>query len=96
MRILLSNVDHLTQNPFSCQNKPDIMSSPCRWCKGGMQIWFSRRNWWLRRDIPFLQKLIWSISCWGYITHSISCPVFLAIPVIGIWFRIFPIENNVW
>ena len=68
----------------------------CRWCKGGMQIWFSRRNWWIRTDISLLQKIIWSISCWGYLTHSISCPVFLLIPVIGIWLRIFPLENNIW
>ena len=61
-----------------------------------MQIWFSRRNWWLRRDIPFLQKFFWSISCWGYMTQSISAPVFLAIPIVGVWFRIFPIENNFW
>ena len=68
----------------------------CRWCKGGMQIWFSRRNWWLRRDIPVLQKFLWSISCWGYITQSFATPVFLAIPIIGVWFRIFPIDNTFW
>ncbi|DBB16038.1 hypothetical protein WJX82_000557 [Trebouxia sp. C0006] len=67
-----------------------------RWCKGGMQIWFSRRNWWLRRDIPLMQKFLWSISCWGYITQSFATPVFLAIPIVGVWFRIFPIDNTLW
>jgi len=47
-----------------------------------MQIWFSRRNWWLRRDIPLMQKFLWSISCWGYITQSFATPVFLAIPIV--------------
>ena len=30
-------------------NKLDQSADCCRWCKGGMQIWFSRRNWWQRR-----------------------------------------------
>lgn len=81
---------------FALGSNQACFLSACRWCKGGMQIWFSRRNWWIRTDISLLQKIIWSISCWGYLTHSISCPVFLLIPVIGIWLRIFPLENNIW
>ena len=49
-----------------------------RWCKGGMQIFFSHHNALLAPNLTFMQKLIWNTSGWAYICTTVTTPVFQA------------------
>lgn len=49
-----------------------------RWCKGGMQIFFSRHNAMLAPNLTFMQKVIWNTSGWAYICTTVTTPVFQA------------------
>ena len=49
-----------------------------RWCKGGMQIFFSHHNALLASNLTFMQKLIWNTSGWAYICTTVTTPVFQA------------------
>ncbi|KAK9845258.1 hypothetical protein WJX81_001552 [Elliptochloris bilobata] len=63
-----------------------------RWCKGGMQIFFSHHNAMLAPNLTFMQKLIWNTSGWAYICTTVTTPVFQIIPIVGVWLGYFPLE----
>ena len=46
-----------------------------RWCKGGMQIFFSQHNALFGRHMSLMQKIVWNTSGWAYITTTITAPV---------------------
>ena len=48
-----------------------------RWCKGGMQIFFSRHNAMFARNLSFFQRIVWNTSGWSYICTTVTTPVFL-------------------
>ena len=48
-----------------------------RWCKGGMQIFFSRHNALFARNLSLMQRIVWNTSGWSYICTTITTPVFL-------------------
>lgn len=48
-----------------------------RWCKGGMQIFFSRHNALFARNLSLFQRIVWNTSGWSYICTTITTPVFL-------------------
>ena len=51
-----------------------------RWCKGGMQIFFSHHNAIFHRNISFMQKILWNTSGLAYISATVTTPVFLVSP----------------
>ena len=65
-----------------------------RWCKGGMQIFFSHHNAIFHRNISFMQKILWNTSGLAYLSATITTPVFLVVPIIGVWAGFFPLEFN--
>ena len=48
-----------------------------RWCKGGMQIFFSKHNAVFARNLSLIQRIVWNTSGWSYICTTITTPVFL-------------------
>ena len=48
-----------------------------RWCKGGMQIFFSHHNAIFHKNISFMQKILWNTSGLAYISATVTTPVFL-------------------
>ena len=48
-----------------------------RWCKGGMQIFLSKHNAALARNLGFMQRIVWNTSGWSYICTTLTTPVFL-------------------
>ena len=47
---------------------PSHIPSLCRWCKGGMQVWFSKHNPWLNKNLKLSHKILWSNGPWSYMT----------------------------
>ena len=52
-----------------------------RWCKGGMQIFFSHHNAIFHKNISFMQKILWNTSGLAYISATVTTPVFLVRPL---------------
>ena len=52
-----------------------------RWCKGGMQIFFSHHNAIFHKNISFMQKILWNTSGLAYISATVTTPVFLVSPL---------------
>ena len=71
-----------------------LLPQKSRWCKGGMQIFFSHHNAIFHRNISFMQKILWNTSGLAYLSATITTPVFLVVPVIGVWAGFFPLEFN--
>ena len=68
----------------------------CRWCKGGMQIWFSRFNPLLRRGLSIGMRLLWCTNFWGYFFNIAATVGQLIVPLIGVFGPVFPIKNSLW
>ncbi len=71
-----------------------------RWCKGGMQIFFSHHNAMLAPNLSFMQKLIWNTSGWAYICTTVTTPVFqarcklLSTPRTSVWHALFSLVSR--
>lgn len=48
-----------------------------RWCKGGMQIFFSKHNAVFASNLSLMQRIVWNTSGWSYICTTITTPIFL-------------------
>lgn len=59
-----------------------------------MQIFFSHHNAIFHRNISFMQKILWNTSALAYLSATITTPVFLVVPIIGVWAGFFPLEFN--
>jgi hypothetical protein len=46
--------------------------------------------------MSIMQKLLWNTSGWAYICTTLTTPVFLIIPIIGVWLGYFPLEFTWW
>lgn len=73
------------------------MQQKSRWCKGHWQILFNYK------DSPFtikglnpLQRLMYIMSFYSYIANILNSLFFFLVPVIAIWFGIFPLIIDQW
>lgn len=74
-----------------------ICMQKSRWCKGGLQICFDgRKSPLLRPGLPLFQRILWTTGYWGYISNIFCTPIFYMVPVLGILFNIFPVNNSFW
>ncbi|KAK9803902.1 hypothetical protein WJX72_003331 [[Myrmecia] bisecta] len=75
------------------ENVRNAYMQKSRWCKGGVQITFSKYNAVFCHNMSFLQKVLWNTAGCSYITNFIT-PIFIVVPVIGVLFGYFPLEFN--
>lgn len=46
--------------------------------------------------LSFFMKMMFCSGVWSYIVGAISTPTFIIIPIITIWFGVFPIVVSFW
>lgn len=59
-----------------------------------MQIIFGKRNPLLCGGLRYRDRLFYSMANWSLFAVAISTPVFLLVPMINIWFGVFPLDIN--
>jgi len=68
-----------------------------RWCKGHFQVMFSKDHCpLLQRKLSFFMKVLFCSGVWSYVVASIATPTFILVPLLTIWFGIFPIVLSWW
>lgn len=70
----------------------NIFKQRSRWCKGHMQVMMGPRNPLTDRRLPLIGKIFYSIGNLSYLCCAFCTPIFLIIPVLTIWFGIYPID----
>ena len=65
--------------------------------QGHFQVLFSNEHCPLFQDkLSWLQRIMYCSGVWSYIVGAISTPTFILVPLLTIWFGIFPIVLNWW
>ena len=65
--------------------------------QGHFQIMFNKANCPLNQPrLSFFMKMLYISGVWSYIVGAISTPTFIIIPIITIWFGVFPIVVSFW
>lgn len=59
-----------------------------------MQVLFGKRNPLFCSNLRFMNRLFYSFGSWSFIVVAISTPVYISIPIVSIWFGVFPIDIN--
>lgn len=68
-----------------------------RWCKGHFQVVFSWQHCPLRvKNLNFFHRLLYCSGVFSYIVGAITTPTFIVIPLLTVWFGIFPIVVSWW
>jgi len=58
---------------------------------------FSKANCPLNQPrLSFFMKMLYISGVWSYIVAAVSTPTFIMIPIITIWFGVFPIVVSFW
>ena len=65
--------------------------------QGHFQIMFSKAHCPLNQPrLSFFMKMMFMSGVWSYIVGAVSTPTFIIIPIITIWFGVFPIVVSFW
>ena len=65
--------------------------------QGHFQIMFSKQHCPLFQPrLSFFMKILFCSGVWSYIVGAVSTPTFIIIPIITIWFGVFPIVVSFW
>lgn len=62
--------------------------------QGHFQMFFSRHSPLLQSGLSPFMRLLYCSGVWSYVVNALCTPLFLVIPVIAIWFGVFPIVIN--
>lgn len=89
-------VSNVTFSALSANNKLVFDKMECVLCrvKGHMQVVFGKRNPLFCSNLKFKERLFYTMANWSFFVVAISTPVFLVVPMIIIWFGVFPIDIN--
>lgn len=49
-----------------------------------------------QKRLSLFMKLMFASGVWSYIVGAVSTPTFIIIPIITIWFGVFPIVVSFW
>ena len=49
-----------------------------------------------QQRLSFFMKVLYCSGVWSYVVGAISTPTFILIPIITIWFGVFPIVVSFW
>ncbi len=72
----------------------NIFRQRSRWCKGQMQIFFSGRCPMLNGGLSLGQRLLYTTTCWCYITNVFAVPMAVLVPFIAMVFGVLPFVLN--
>lgn len=88
------------QRMHGCSEASGCCPSPLNFAalvQGHFQIMFSKQHCPLNQPrLSFFMKLMFCSGVWSYIVGAVSTPTFIVIPIITIWFGVFPIVVSFW
>ena len=72
----------------------NIFRQRSRWCKGQMQVLFSRHCPFFDFGLSLSMRWLYTSVTWSYITNTLAVPVTVLVPFIALVFGIYPLEIN--
>lgn len=73
-----------------------ILKQRSRWCKGQMQVFFSRHNPLIYTGLTFGMRILYFSSCWCYVTNMVAVPLAIIVPFLAMVFGLLPFVLNKW
>ena len=64
--------------------------------QGHFQIMFSKHNPLLQKRLSWYMRIMYMSGVWSYIVGATASPLFIIIPVVTVWFGVFPIVVSWW
>ena len=64
--------------------------------QGHFQIMFSGHNPMLQKRLSWYMRIFYMSGVWSYIVGATASPLFIIIPVVTVWFGVFPIVVSWW
>ncbi len=72
----------------------NIFRQRSRWCKGQMQVLFSRQCPLLDTSLTIGMRLLYTSVTWCYITNTLAVPTSVLVPFIALVFGVYPLVLN--
>lgn len=74
----------------------NILRQRSRWCKGQMQVFFSRHNPLFNGGLSLGMRILYFSACWCYITNMVAVPLAIFVPFLAMVFGVLPFVLNKW
>ena len=72
-------------------------SCACPVSQGHFQIMFNREHCPLfQTRLSWFMLIMYMSGVWAYVVGAIATPLFIAIPIVTVWFGVFPIVVSWW
>lgn len=72
----------------------NVFRQRSRWCKGQMQVLFSKACPLFDTGLPFGMRVLYTSVTWSYITNTLAVPMAILVPFIALVFGVYPLVIN--
>lgn len=64
--------------------------------QGHFQIFFSKHSPILQTRLSWFMRIMYMSGVWSYVVGALATPLFIALPIVTVFFGVFPIVISKW